>query len=340
MPEKPLGSLEYTANETNAKKPTFCCIGISTICNLKCKMCFFWKSKYVSTRQELTLEEWQRFINLLTDLSDNTLEIDFSGGEPLLDLRNLSLVSFCSKKGVYTSIPTNGSMIDKEMARKIADSGLSVITISLDGINKNTHDFLRGTEGCYDRIMQGIGYLDKYCPSLTIGIQTIISGNNLDEIIKLAEWAEKNNRINYIVFQAIAQPFNTPIENEWWNKSEYDFLWPKDPKKTFVVLGELIRLKSLGYKISNPVSQIETFKRYFERPNHFIKKDRCNIDFYMNINQFGDMHMCVRKEPIGNIREKDLEDIWYSEEADRARKETGECTVNCHHLLNCCYKEE
>ena len=284
MQDKPFNFLKSQNSLLNIRKPAFCCIGISTGCMLKCKMCSTWKTGYFTTSQEPTLNEWFRFIELVADLTDNSIEINVSGGEPLLDERNLALISFSAKREIPTSMPSNGFLIDKEMAHKIADSGLNAIGISLDGINRDTHDFLRGVKGCYDKAMQAIDYLDRYCGNLGIGILTTISEKNLDEIIGLTKWANEDNRIETIIFQAIAQPFSTPLDNEWYNKSEYSFLWPKDTKKAHALLDELIKLKKMAYKISNPVSQLDAFKRYFENPREFIKKDICNVNFYMNIN--------------------------------------------------------
>ena len=307
---------------------------------LKCKMCFFWKNKYVRSEQEPTLSEWHNFISLLADLG-GTVEINLAGGEPLLDERNLALVNFAAKKGIYTSLSSNGFLIDKEMACSIAQSGLEVIGLSLDGIDKDTHDFLRGTQGSYDKIMKGIDYLGKYCPDITIGIQTVISQRNLDEIIGLTKWVNGFGGIRYIVFQAIEQPFNTPLDFEWYKKSEYDSLWPNDIKKVNDVINELIQLKVSGYKIANPVSQLEVFKAYFAAPGKFIKKGKCSVgDNYMNINQFGDIFLCLRKESIGNIRTFAPQELWHSRKVAGAKEAMNNCRDNCHHLLNCCYTEE
>jgi MoaA/NifB/PqqE/SkfB family radical SAM enzyme len=303
-------------------------------------MCYLWKNTDVKISGEPTLNEWYRFIDLLSDLADNRIEINIGGGEPLLRENNLALINFSSKRGLPTSMPTNGFLIDEEMAKKIADSGLKAIGISLDGINKDTHDFLRGTDGCYDKVMQAIGYLDRYCSGLGIGILTTISEQNLDEIVKLTEWIDDDPRIETIIFQAIARPFNTPLDNDWHKNTEYSFLWPRDIKKANVILDELIRFKKTGYKITNSVSQLEAFKRYFENPHDFIKKSECSVDFYMNINQFGDVYMCTLKNPIGNIKRNNPKDMWYSEEANIVRQEIRNCRLNCHHLLNCCYEEE
>ncbi len=338
MQDKPFNFLKSQNSLLDIRKPAFCCIGISTGCMLKCKMCSVWKTSYFTTSQEPTLDEWFRFIELAAGLTGNSIEINVSGGEPLLDERNLALVKFSSGKGLPTSMPTNGFLIDKEMAHKIVNSRLGAIEISLDGITRDTHDFLRGVEGCYDKVMQAIDHLDRCCSNLGIGILITISEKNFDEIIELTKWANEDNRIETIIFQAIAQPFNTSFDNEWYNKSEYSFLWPQDTKKIHSLLDELIKLKKITYKISNPVSQLESFKRYFNDPSKFIKEDICNVDFYMNINQFGDVFMCPRKKAIGNIKKSTPKDMWYSENANQIREEIKNCKINCHHVLNCCYE--
>jgi len=235
---------------------------------------------------------------------------------------------------------TNGFLIDKEMASRIVDTGLNQITLSLDGITKETHDHLRGAEGCHDTVMQAISYLDSHRSGLKIGIATIILDENLDEIVSLAEWANQDARVGHITFQAIMQPFFTPPIHEWYKKSKYAFLWPKDIKKIHAIIDELIKLKKNGHKIGNPVSQLETFKRYFENPKSFIRKTNCNVDFWMNINQCGDVYMCENMQSIGNIKGSRPEEIWRSQESIQRREDIRSCKANCHILVNCAYEEE
>ena len=326
-------------NNLTIRKPAFCCIGVSLKCILRCKMCSIWKNDFTQMPGEPTLKEWYRFIDQLGSLTNNSVVINIAGGEPLLDDRNLALINFSAKRGLVTSMPTNGFLIDRQMAQKISESCLHEIEVSLDGINKNTHDFLRGVEGCYEKAIQAIDHLHSCRDKLKIAIIAIILGKNLDEITQLAEFANKDKRIETIIFQAVAQPFNTPLDHEWYKKSAYRFLWPGDLKKVCSVIDELMKLKKIGYKISNPLSQLEVFKRYFADPDDFIKAVSCNIDFYMNINEFGDVYMCPRKKAVGNIKKDSVKDIWYGQTANKIREEIRSCRVNCHHLLNCCYEE-
>ena len=325
---------------SNIRRPVFCRIGIPSTCMLKCKMCFGWKINFKKGLKEPTLQEWCDFIDLLGDFSNNSIEMNFTDTEPLLDERNLALIAFSAQKGLPTSMHSNGVLIDKELAFRIVDTGLNQITISLDGINKETHDHLRGVEGCHDKVMRAIGYLDSCAGNLKIGIQTIILSENLDEIVSLVEWVNKDERLGHISFQAIMQPFFTIPIDGWHQKSEYNFLWPKDIKKVFTIIDELIRLKKTGYKIGNPISQLETFKKYFEKPDNFIKKSNCNVDFWMNINRSGDVRMCENMQPIGNIQSSRPEEIWYSQEAVRRREGIKSCKANCNILVNCAYEED
>ncbi|MDD4939433.1 MAG: radical SAM protein [Candidatus Omnitrophica bacterium] len=332
--------LRSESRSAQTRRPAFCCIEISSVCLLKCKMCFAWKLRGANSGRQPTLNEWKDFISLLAELSEDSIEINFSGAEPLSDSRNLDLIAFCSDRGLCTSLNTSGFLIDADKARRISRSGLNSITISLDSMNRSTHDFLRGTEGCYDKVMQGIDHLDKHCGGLTIGIQTVILENNLDEIIGLTEWAEARKRIDHICFQALAQTFFTPPVNGWHKKKEYNTLWPKNITRVHRVIDELIRLKHSGYKIANTFCQLEIFKTYFDNPGRFIRKSACNVDFYMTVDQFGDVRTCGMMPVIGNIKTDLPKDIWYSKTADRMREKIRKCKANCHILINCGYEAE
>jgi MoaA/NifB/PqqE/SkfB family radical SAM enzyme len=319
-------------------KLAFCCLEISPVCISKCKMCSIWRNK-INLSDMPVLTQWYGLIESISAISQNSAVVNFAGAEPLADERNLEVIKFCARKGLVTSMCTNGFLINGEMARKIAESGLKVIVISLDG-GKNTHEFLRGVYGCYDKIMKAINFLDVYRDILEIGIQPVIFGCNLDEIVELTEWADNDKRIKFIHFQVVSQPFDESYDNGWFRKSEHSLLWPQDVKNVDNTIDKLIELKKKGRKISNSVRQLEVFKKYFRFPGEFIRKGMCNVDFFLNVNSLGQVYMCRWKEPIGNIKKDNFKDIWYSAKADQLRRQIKNCKMNCHVLINCCYEEE
>jgi len=166
---------------------------------------------------------------------------------------------------------------------------------------------------------------------------------NLDDIIPLTEWTQSEARINTVNFLALIQPRGNEKDRTWYNRPENKLLWPQDRGKLNKMLDSLISMKSNGFfKIGNPVSQLLKFKRYYENPGVYIHTHiKCNIGYlFLSVNEKGYVTLCEERDPIGNILEQDIYDIWFSKKADEIRKQIGSCKKNCHQLINCCYEEE
>lgn len=321
-------------------KPNFCCFSITEECFLRCKMCYKWKEDLAIKGKELAdTSSWMRAVRSLRAMVDEGFYLHLGGGEALLLKDILKLVRFGVKLGFTVNIPTNGYLIDKEMAKKIGQSGLTLMNLSLDTLDEKKHDFLRGLEGVYQRVMEAIKYLDRYAPQTKKGICTVIYDLNLDDILPLTHWVIENEALDWIDYMVVVQPNNTPPDPNWYKSEEFGFLWPKDSQKTIAVIDEIIRLKKEGQlKIVNQVSQLEAFKSYLQYPDRFVKKGSCNMDRAVHISSIGDIFICYRWARLGNIKKDDLAQVWYSKEADKVREDIRRCQDNCHFLLNCFFK--
>ncbi len=320
-------------------KPGFCCLGITDRCMLKCKMCNKWQTDIIKENSP-TIEQYKAFITNLRELVDNNFVINFGGGEALLFEGLLDLVKFSTERGFLTNIASNGWLIDEEMAKRIADSGLTEINLSLDSLNENTHDYLRGVKGVYRQVMCAIEYLNKHCKNTKIGICCVIYDKNLEELMPLIEWVNNNDKLDYISFMAPMQPNNTCLDRQWW-KGEHGFLFPKNAEKACSFVDRVLKLKAIGYKIGGQIPQLEAFKLYFKSPERFVKKTRCNLDRAVHVSAVGDIFLCFRWNILGNIkRGSDIREIWHSQEADRVRQNITTCKDNCHFLLNCFFEED
>jgi MoaA/NifB/PqqE/SkfB family radical SAM enzyme len=101
-------------------------------CNLKCGMCNFWKQEPGS---ELETGEFFKIIDDLAGLG--TKAISFSGGEPLLRKDIFGLIKYGKRRGLIVHLATNGTLVDEENARKLRDSEIDAISVSLDGACAN-----------------------------------------------------------------------------------------------------------------------------------------------------------------------------------------------------------
>jgi len=305
-------------------------------------MCYNWKQ--ASNPNETTITELKRFIDQLKYTNKEMMEINFTGGEPLSKEGILDLIEYCVEAGFKTQLVTSAYIINQEMAKKIADSGLNFICISIDSINEEKHDFFRGVKGVYRKAMAAIEQLDKYRNDrLNLGIQTTIMGPNLDDILPLTEWVHKDHRLNMLCFQAIVQPANVPSINKWYTQDEYRFLWPQNTKYVDFIINKLIKLHESGSKMSNPLGQLYAFKSYFENPERFIKRLKCNkVDQVLNIDNEGNLYLCYDKGFLGNIRDEDMDisKLWYSQKANTIRESIEKCQENCGTLINCFFEEE
>ncbi|MDP3041941.1 MAG: radical SAM protein [Candidatus Omnitrophota bacterium] len=322
-----------------SKSPKVCSIQIVNTCFMKCKMCYSWQKQKDSKRmdKELNIAEWESFLDSLREITPAGTPVSFTGGgEPLYREGIFELIEYATKKGFIAQLPSNGYLIDQDIAKRLADAGLCGLTLSLDSLNEKTHDFLRGVDGTFLRVMKAIGYLRRN--KIGFSLMTTIMEKNLNDILELVDWAKKE-RIG-IRFQAVSRPFDKDLACDWHEQDEWKFLWPQDNVKAARLIDELISLKNSGYEILNPVGQLEIFKAYFEKPRRPYRLRRCNVgDYLMNMDIFGNLNPCYSIGIWGNIKETKIRDLWFSQKAQAFREEIYNCQKPCHHLINCFYEE-
>lgn len=329
--------------EEEVKLPTYCCIALLESCFLKCRMCYKWKVD-INDRDpaEPDINQWKEFVSSLRRMVKGEFQINFAGGEPLVREETLELIKYAHGQGFQTLLATNAVLINEEMAKRIADSGLTIANISLDSLKEERHDYLRGESGVYRKVMSAIDLLSRHAPQVKIGICTVILDQNLDELADIVRWIQGNENIDGMGFQAVTQPFSTPEDPFWYKNEEYSHLWPRDMAKVDRAMDELIEMKRNGFnKLGNPLSQFYVYKAYFRNPNDFIKKKKCHIDTQaINVTPTGNIKICFYMEPIGNIKNDDINEVWFSRTAQNLRRKISACKRNCQSMVNCNFDEK
>lgn len=150
-------------------------------CNLRCIHCYARSDETVDP-QELSTKQAKDVIDDLADFGCPVLL--FSGGEPILRNDLIELVDYTVQKGVRAVISSNGTLINKNMARELASIGLSYVGISLDGA-REIHDSFRGVKGTFDKAMQGLSNCQD--EGLKVGLRFTMNKRNVQEIPKIFE---------------------------------------------------------------------------------------------------------------------------------------------------------
>ena len=81
-------------------------------------------------------------------------QFNIGGGEPFMRPDFLDLMDYAHQKGIVTCISTNGTLIDKDVARRL-DNKLVYIQVSLDGATAGSNDVIRG-QGSFDKALQAL----------------------------------------------------------------------------------------------------------------------------------------------------------------------------------------
>ncbi len=139
------------------------CLHIAHDCNLRCEYCFAAKGDFGQGRKLMSLETGKRAIDFLLENSGtrHNLELDFFGGEPLMNFDVVKqVVAYArSKEEAYNkkfrfTITTNGLLLDEDKIDFI-NREMSNVVLSIDG-RKEINDQLRvtpGGKGSYDVIV-------------------------------------------------------------------------------------------------------------------------------------------------------------------------------------------
>ena len=126
------------------------CLHVAHTCNLNCAYCFASQGKYHGERAIMSLDVAKRALDFLIENSGSrrNLEVDFFGGEPLMNFDMLKeLVAYARSiekehnKNFRFTLTTNGVLIDDDVI-EFANKEMSNVVLSLDG-RKEVHDRYR-----------------------------------------------------------------------------------------------------------------------------------------------------------------------------------------------------
>ena len=139
------------------------CLHVAHTCNLTCDYCFASQGKYQGERALMSFEVGKQALDFLIANSGSrrNLEVDFFGGEPLMDWEVVKqLVNYARSvekehnKNFRFTLTTNGLLVDDDVI-EFANKEMHNVVLSLDG-RKEVHDRLRrtvGGHGSYDVIV-------------------------------------------------------------------------------------------------------------------------------------------------------------------------------------------
>ncbi len=174
----PAGKHEY--------KPRLVFWEVTKGCNLRCIHCRATATELMSPT-DLPTGKALNIISQIADFANPILVL--SGGEPLYRHDIFQLAEYATSRGLRTALATNGTMVTKDIAEKIKNSGIKRVSISLDGADATTHDTFRGIPGAFDAAVYGMKNLQQL--GVSVQINTTIARHNAHQLPDVLELARR-----------------------------------------------------------------------------------------------------------------------------------------------------
>ncbi len=160
-------------------------------CNFRCVMCQVSEWPKGQRARDLTFHEFQEII----DENYGLVEIKIQGmGEPTLARDDFyRMIRYARERHIWVRTVTNGSLLHlNDNARKLLDSGINEVQISIDGADKETFEAIR-VGGKFQRVIENVTNLNSLSLELGLNVTkmwTVVQDQNINQLRSLVELAE------------------------------------------------------------------------------------------------------------------------------------------------------
>ncbi|MCX6677708.1 MAG: radical SAM protein [Methanothrix sp.] len=279
---------------------------VTAACNLSCGYCRASASP-LPDPDELSTKEALSFLDSIAPLRPMLI---LSGGEPLLRPDIFQIASHGVALGMRVSLASNGTTLTPQVADEIAATGISRVSISLDGATAKKHDQSRG-KGSFQAALQGIESLRG---KVDFQINNTLTCKNEFDVSDIFDLAQREGACALHFFFLVATG----------RGREADLITPKRQEE---LLQEIDRERS-----QRPIDVQVTCAPQYARiagPGKGRAGGCLAGKSFVFISRKGDVYPCgYFPLRVGTIREKNFIEIWENAPQLRALRERalkGKC---------------
>jgi radical SAM protein with 4Fe4S-binding SPASM domain len=302
--------------------PSTISIEITTLCNLKCKMC---TNSSIKNGGNMDMDKFKKFI----DSNPFIQKINLTGiGESLMHPKLIEMINYIKRKNIYAWFVNNMTLMNKKIGQELVDSKVDLICVSIDGANKKTFEEIR-VGAKFEQVLDNTKQFLQIKNRPPFGMNMVVTKENykeIEDVVKLAN----NLKIDHLTFKSVYSVSKDSNMFDFVSKEELNKYVSK-AKKT---------AKELGVNVLTwPISK---------KPKKPSKKSHCSMPWinpYIAFN--GDVFPCCfilqevdgryKDENImGNVFKEDFKKIWNSEKyvSFRKRIKTNTPPHSCKYCPN------
>lgn len=309
---------------TGPPDPPFLILFITSICNLTCEHCFYWRN--LNGKDDLTPDE----IYALARSMGRIENLNLGGGEPFIRNEFAQICRFFIQNNGVQQIycPSSGYFTDKtvkyltEILNNEPSLKLFAIELSLDGM-PDFHNRFRGNNRSFQKAMEtydALAELQKKDPRLRIHSISTATSENMEEIKQLTTFlfercpAMDHHNLALIRGDRKNPSLSGPDLAVYQQLYQYvRRLWAS---REHARLGSVVEPMLQWAKVRAAEAQRQIVP---------CRAGVLSAVVYAN----GDVSVCETHPPLGNLRQKSFQEIWYSQEADSLRKSIANKECYC-----------
>lgn len=263
--------------------PGVCTILITNACNANCDFCNYAREKtFVTEHKWIDADKLCEAIDILYDRSVRYLT--FVGGEPTLHPRLKDIIAYATKKGMRSTVVTNGSKLTPTLLKELKNSGLKNLSISIDSPSAEKHEKNRGLPKVWERIKAA----NEECKRLSIKTAASVTINKL-----IGDFRELLAVVKALGFESVtfAYPKTSSGATTSLSFSETSPLIDYTPDELIAALETVKSLKG-EFGILNPGESLTELVRFLKQEKQMYPCYGGYKYFYLDYNF--DVYRCDR----------------------------------------------
>lgn len=298
---------------------------VQSVCNLNCKMCRFQEqerySDFTAIRSSIK--------KVLSDVKRYYPDclVEFISGEIFAAKRIIyPYLEYCKELGLKAAIVTNGTLITEQDVMFIKDV-VGGLTISLDSMREDVHDFIRG-KGVFKKVVALLDLLDRH--AIPYYVTSVVSKLNIDHLTDIYDYLTTRKYFIHNSFNILSRSFFSGSDMDHFYMN-YSFHTPDDRAYAEEQLARYVGYTQ-GHRTSYTKAVHESTVGVLY--NRTLTSPLCNI-FERNLimRHNGDLALCFQSgyPPVGNGTAEtfDLKQVWEGLHTQRLRSRMAQCLKSC-----------
>ncbi len=308
----------------------------TTACNLSCSICI--RNSWNEPTGYMDMRTYGRLIDGLRAVHSLSSMAFWGIGEPLLHPQIPEMISLAKSLGAQTELITNGLLLDKDMSEALVRAGLDKLVVSVDGTSPETYSSVRSgadLSALQDNV-RGLHRAARHVGGRgpEVGLEFVVTRRNVAELGQLRRLARSMGASLVVVTNLLPCAEGSKEDIIYWlstfprRRSRWNpeiVLPPFDARSEY--LQPLLELLRSGGTVSFLRKGLDEADGYCR----FVGEGAAAVAWNGGVSPcIALMHsyQCyvlgrpktIRCYTLGNVGQRDIEDIWTGDEYARFRQ--------------------